>query len=152
MSESTQKPPTDKPSRSGSRSRTPTNPFEGSALFSSAPPLPELSSSPPEAEQPQSAAASVNEQQPSSLLYNTQPPPEYILRPFEQRHDRQTIYIDARKAGALDALVRLVVKNNKTELVNEMVDDILAKYAQLLQENAELVQILEDKYRKKHNL
>jgi len=94
----------------------------------------------------------VTNQQQTPLLYNTQPPPDYILRPFEQRHDRQTIYLDARKAGAVDALIELVAKGNKTNLVEEMVNDLLEKYAQLLQDNAELVQILEEKYRKKHNL
>ena len=86
------------------------------------------------------------------LLYNTPPPANYILRPFEQRHDRQTIYLDARKAGAVDALVELVAKGNKTELVAMMVDDLLTKYASVLEENADLVRILEEKYHKKHNL
>ena len=99
----------------------------------------------------QEKASRTNQQHPS-LLYNTQPPVDYILRPFEQRHDRQTIYLDARKAGAVDTLVKLVAKGNKTSLIAEMVDDILEKYAPLLQENAELVQRLEEKYRKKHNL
>jgi len=75
-----------------------------------------------------------------------------MVRPFEQQHDRQTIYIDARKAGALDALVKLVSRGNKTDLVAEMVDDIIAKYAQLLQANEGLVRLTEEKYRKKHNL
>ncbi|MHB8596740.1 MAG: hypothetical protein ACYDER_08015 [Ktedonobacteraceae bacterium] len=152
MSESPKNLPTDKPSRSGRPPRTPTNPFEGSALFSSGPPLPDLSSPSSEAERAQPPAAPAEQRRPSSLLYNTQPPPDYILRPFEQRHDRQTIYIDARKAGALDALVKLVARNNKTDLVDQMVNDILAKYADVLQENEELVKLLEEKYRKKHNL
>jgi len=115
------------------------------------PPVPTASSSPSLVQQP-SAALVVTNQQQTPLLYNTQPPPDYILRPFEQRHDRQTIYLDARKAGAVDALIELVAKGNKTNLVEEMVNDLLEKYAQLLQDNAELVQILEEKYRKKHNL
>ena len=102
-------------------------------------------------QQPSATPVATNQQQ-TPLLYNTQPPPDYILRPFEQRHDRQTIYLDARKAGAVDALIELVAKGNKTNLVEEMVNDLLEKYAQLLQDNAELVQILEEKYRKKHNL
>ncbi|GHO94644.1 hypothetical protein KSF_046920 [Reticulibacter mediterranei] len=56
------------------------------------------------------------------------------------------------KAGAVDALVKLVAKGNKTDLIAEMVNNILEKYALLLEENAKLVQLLEEKYRKKHNL
>lgn len=151
MSESQQKNQTDKSSsRSSSRPRTPTNPFEGSALFSSgAPALPDLS----EAQVPPPATPTPAQQQhQSALLYNSPAPPEYILRPFELRHDRQTVYFDARKAGALDALVKLVAKGNKTELLDEMLDDLFAKYAAQLQANEELVKIAEAKYRKKHNL
>lgn len=142
----TDKQPKGKPSR--------TNPFEGSALFSSAPSLPELPTSSDAPPQAQSSATTATPTEPPavSLLYNTPAPPEYVLRPFEDRHDRQTIYIDARKAGALDALTRLVARGNKTDFFEEMVNDILAKYADVLQANGEMVQILEQKYRKKHNL
>lgn len=150
MSGSDQQQP-NKPSK-GSRQRTSSNPFEGSALLSSAPALPTLPTSPSASPvQPHPPAASSGEQQ-TPLLYNSQPPPDYILRQFERRHDRQTIYIDARKAGALDALVKLAARGNKTDLIDEMVSDLLNKYASLLQENEELVRILEDHYRKKHNL
>ena len=115
------------------------------------PPAPTAPSTTSLVQQPLTTPVTTNQQQ-TPLLYNTQPAPDYILRPFEQRHDRQTIYLDARKAGAVDALIELVAKGNKTNLVEEMVNDILEKYAQLLQDNAELVQIVEEKYRKKHNL
>lgn len=74
------------------------------------------------------------------------------MRPFDKRHDRQTIYIDIRYAGALDALAKLVHRGNKTELVNEMVEDLLEKHANLLQKNEALVRLLEEQYRKKHGL
>lgn len=133
----------------GKTARTSSNPFEGSALFSSAPSLPEL---PTSSDAPQQAQAAPAEPPAAPLLYNTPAPPEYVLRAFEQRHDRQTIYIDARLAGALDALTKLVARGNKTDLVDEMVSDMLAKYEHVLQENVEMVRILEEKYRKKHNL
>jgi hypothetical protein len=154
----------EKSSRGGSRQHRSTNPLGSSPLMSppaSPPTLPTFppassgasSSAPSMPQLPVAPAASIgSDDQQIPLLYNTPPAPDYILRPFEQKHDRQTIYLDARKAGAIDALVSLVAKGNKTNLVEEMVDDLIAKYAQLLQENAELVRILEDKYRKKHRL
>ena len=151
MSESTQ-PQKPKP-KGKTPQRTSSDPFAGSALFSSAPVLPVL---PALSVLPPSPSADASPQAPveqhTTMLYNTSPPPAYTLRPFEQRHDRQTIYIDARKAGALDALVQLVARKNKTDLVDEMVTDILAKYAEVLHANEEMVQLLEEKYRKKHNL
>lgn len=150
---------TEQEKRSGGRHQrpAPTNPLGSSPLLSSSaatpPELPAFPPVPSAAPAPaQASFGATHQQQQDPLLYNTQPPASYILRPFEQRHDRQTIYLDARKAGAVDALVELVAKGNKTELVAMMVDDLLTKYAPLLQENAELVQILEEKYRKKHNL
>jgi len=146
--------------RSGnSRQRPPSSnplgnsPLLGSSLRPELPtfnPLEDTSVSPPLTQQPPSAR--MNEPPAASLLYNTPAPPEYVLRPFEDRHDRQTIYIDCRKAGALDALTKLVARGNKTDFFEEMVNDILAKYADVLQANGEMVQILEQKYRKKHNL
>lgn len=138
--------------RSGnSRQRPPSSnplgnsPLLGSSLRPELPtfnPLEDTSVSPPLTQQPPAA----------SLLYNTPAPPEYVLRPFEDRHDRQTIYIDARKAGALDAVIKLAARGNKTDLYDEMVDDILAKYADVLHKNEEMVRILEERYKKKHNL
>ena len=151
MSESTQ-PQKPKP-KGKTPQRTSSDPFAGSALFSSAPALPALPTLPV---LPPSPSADASPQAPveqhTPVLYTTPAPPAYTLRPFEQRHDRQTIYIDARKAGALDALVQLVARKNKTDLVDEMVTDILAKYAEVLRANEEMVQLLEEKYRKKHNL
>ena len=148
MSESTQ-PQKPKP-KGKTPQRTSSDPFAGSALFSSAPVLPALPVLPPSPSADASPQAPV--EQHTTMLYTTPAPPAYTLRPFEQRHDRQTIYIDARKAGALDALVQLVARKNKTDLVDEMVTDILAKYAEVLRANEEMVQLLEEKYRKKHNL
>ena len=147
MSESTQ-PQKPKP-KGKTPQRTSSDPFAGSALFS-APALPTFPVLPPSPSADASPQAPVEQHTP--LLYTTPAPPAYTLRPFEQRHDRQTIYIDARKAGALDALVQLVARKNKTDLVDEMVTDILAKYAEVLRANEEMVQLLEEKYRKKHNL
>ena len=147
MSESTQ-PQKPKP-KGKTPQRTSSDPFAGSALFS-APVLPTLPVLPPSPSADASPQAPVEQHTP--VLYTTPAPPAYTLRPFEQRHDRQTIYIDARKAGALDALVQLVARKNKTDLVDEMVTDILAKYAEVLRANEEMVQLLEEKYRKKHNL
>ena len=147
MSESTQ-PQKPKP-KGKTPQRTSSDPFAGSALFS-APALPTLPVLPPSPSADASPQAPVEQHTP--MLYTTPAPPAYTLRPFEQRHDRQTIYIDARKAGALDALVQLVARKNKTDLVDEMVTDILAKYAEVLRANEEMVQLLEEKYRKKHNL
>jgi hypothetical protein len=156
VSESTENKPEQPttPGRGGGRGqqRSQSNPLSGSALFSdtpAAPPLPDLTTG---AGPIQSSTTARWGEQITPLLYNSPAPPEYTLRPFEQRHDRQTIYIDARKAGALDALVKLVKKGNKTDLVEEMVNDILEKHAQVLQENTELVRLLEERYRKKHNL
>jgi len=148
VSESTQ-PQKPKP-KGKTPQRTSSDPFAGSALFSSAPALPTLPVLPPSPSADASPQAPVEQHTP--VLYTTPAPPAYTLRPFEQRHDRQTIYIDARKAGALDALVQLVARKNKTDLVDEMVTDILAKYAEVLRANEEMVQLLEEKYRKKHNL
>jgi len=148
VSESTQ-PQKPKP-KGKTPQRTSSDPFAGSALFSSAPALPTLPVLPPSPSADASPQAPV--EQHTTVLYTTPAPPAYTLRPFEQRHDRQTIYIDARKAGALDALVQLVARKNKTDLIDEMVTDILAKYAEVLRANEEMVQLLEEKYRKKHNL
>jgi len=147
VSESTQ-PQKPKP-KGKTPQRTSSDPFAGSALFS-APALPTFPVLPPSPSADASPQAPVEQHTP--VLYTTPAPPAYTLRPFEQRHDRQTIYIDARKAGALDALVQLVARKNKTDLVDEMVTDILAKYAEVLRANEEMVQLLEEKYRKKHNL
>ena len=134
------------------------NPLEGSSLLSSAsvepPPLPSLlTTSVAPATLPQSVEPSVKEETgQSSLLYRGKRTAEFRLRPFEQQYDRQTIYIDAYLAGAVDALVQLVAGGNKTRFVNEMVHEMVKKYDHLLQENEELVKLCEEKYRKKHRL
>lgn len=134
--------------KSGPSSRS--NPLTGSALFSdTGNAVPELL---PSTGAPSGKIAPRWGEQKTSLLYNSPPPAEFMVRPFEQQHDRQTIYINARKAGALDALVTLVTKGNKTDLVDIMIDDLIEKYAELLQGNEELVILKEEKYRKKHNL
>ena len=138
-------------------SRSSSNPLGDSPLMGSVTPT-ELPTFPPPAaststaQQPSVAAATETHEQQAPLLYNTPPPPAFTLRPFEQRHDRQTVYIDARKAGALDALVQLVARKNKTDLFDEMVSDILAKHAEVLRDNEEMVRLLEERYRIKHNL
>ena len=135
------------------------NPLEGSSLLSTTPveppPLPTM----PAATAPVTPAPPRPEVQhttettgQSALLYTSRPSVEFRLRPFEQQHDRQTIYIDAYLAGALDALVQLVADGNKTRLVDEMVRNLLAKYERELRENEDLVRLTEEKYRKKHNL
>ena len=152
MSES-EKQQQDRKAQQGGRSKS--NPLAGSALFSSTEDvksLPDLSEETSTRSSTQRSSAATSDEQQVLLLYNTPAPPEYILRAFEQRHDRQTIYVDARKAGALDALVKLVARGNKTDLYDEMVNDILAKHADVLQGNEEMVRILEDRYKKKHNL
>lgn len=145
------------PANAKSKAHPPKNPFEGSALFSSpaAPALPELTGTPAvqetSAAKPPANAATGAADQPA-LLYTSKPTAQFQLRPFEQQHDRQTIYINAYLAGALDALVELVAGGNKTRLVNEMVRDLLRKHEQALRENEDLVRLTEEKYRKKHNL
>lgn len=137
--------------KSGSKKREPgrSNPLESSPLFNQNPPaLPTLPEAQPEP-QPQPPAAGPES---SPLLYNSPPSPEFIVRAFDKRHDRQTIYIDIRYAGALDALAKLMHRGNKTELVNEMIEDLLKKHADLLQKNEALVRLLEEQYRKKHGL
>lgn len=160
MSESTNHPSDRQTSLRGGRpgQRPSSNPLGDSPLLAptSAPPgLPALPTGETSSQQfpsgSQPPPVHFGEQKPA-LLYSSPVPPEFMVRPFEQQHDRQTIYIDARKAGALDALVKLVSRGNKTDLVAEMVDDIIAKYAQLLQANEGLVRLTEEKYRKKHNL
>ena len=146
------------PANAKSKARPPKNPFEGSALFSSpaAPALPELTGTPAQQETSAAPKPSVNAATSSTdqppLLYTSKPTAQFRLRPFEQQHDRQTIYIDAYLAGAVDALVELVAGGNKTRLVNEMVRDLLRKHEQALRENEDLVRLTEEKYRKKHNL
>ena len=131
------------------------NPLEGSSLLSSTPveppPLPtmpaEVTQTPSQPEvQPTVEMAG------QPLLYTSKPSAQFMLRPFEQQHDRQTIYINTYFAGALDALVQLVADGNKTKLVDEMVRDLLKKHERVLRENEELVRLTEEKYRKKHNL
>jgi len=78
--------------------------------------------------------------------------PELIMRDFVGRHDKQAVYIDVRYAGALAALAKLVHKGNKTDLINEMIEDLLNKYAQVLYDNENVVQIKEDEIRKKHHI
>jgi hypothetical protein len=134
------------------------NPLEGSSLLSSTPvepppPLPTMpteASVPPVPQQPQVQQPTETVGQP--LLYTSKPSAQFMLRPFEQQHDRQTIYIDTYLAGALDALVQLVAGGNKTKLVDEMVRGLLKKHERVLRENEELVRLTEEKYRKKHNL
>jgi hypothetical protein len=128
-----------------------TNPLEGSPLFNqNLPTLPTLPEAQPEPQpEPQPPAAAPES---SPLLYNSPPSPEFIIRAFDKRHDRQTIYIDIRYAGALDALAKLMHRGNKTELMNEMIEDLLKKHADLLQKNEALVRLLEEQYRKKHGL
>lgn len=86
------------------------------------------------------------------MLWNTQPSAELILRDFVQRHDKQAIYVDVRYAGALAALAKLVHKGNKTDLINEMIEDLLQKYSQLLNEREDVVRAKEDEIRKKHHI
>jgi hypothetical protein len=131
------------------------NPLEGSSLLSSTPveppPLPTMPNEViPAPSQPEVQHAVETAGQP--LLYTSKPSAQFMLRPFEQQHDRQTIYINTYFAGALDALVQLVADGNKTKLVDEMVRDLLKKHERVLRENEELVRLTEEKYRKKHNL
>lgn len=133
------------------------NPLEGSSLLSSTPveppPLPTMpSAASPTAPVQREVQPPPEEASQPSLLYTSRHSAQFIMRPFEQQRDRQTIYIDAYLAGALDALVQLASGGNKTKLVDEMVRDILKKHERLLQENEDLVRLCEEKYRKKHNL
>lgn len=157
-----QNPTSHTPSRrSSSRNpqhRTSSNPLGDSPLMEGGNPPPTLPAFPPAVpETPTSSArqpsrTSVAQSQQTSLLYNTPPSPDFLARPFERQKDRQTIYIDAYKAGALDALTTLVFGKNKTKMIEEMVDDLIAKYEQVLQENEEFVRKAEERYREKHNL
>ena len=157
------------PEKKKSQKSNPLEGLGGSSLFSSSTPtaLPQLPSmpvpplpvSPPEPEpsisqrEPQQTALlQAQETQQPSMLWNTQPSPELILRDFVQRHDKQAVYIDVRYAGALAALAKLIHKGNKTDLINEMIEDILQKYSDLLNQNEALVRILEDQIRKKHHI
>ncbi len=119
------------------------NPLEGlggSPLFSSPTTLPELPSMPtqqpvPSISQPepqQTALPQPKQSEQVPMLWNTPPSAELVLRDFVQRHDKQAIYVDVRYAGALAALAKLVHKGNKTDLMNEMIEDLLQKYSQLL--------------------
>lgn len=86
------------------------------------------------------------------MLWNTQPSADLVLRDFVQRHDKQAIYVDVRYAGALAALAKLVHKGNKTDLMNEMIEDILQKYSQILIDREDVVRAKEDEVRKKHHI
>ncbi len=131
------------------------NPLAGlgdSSLFSP-PTLPSLPAQQPEPE-PEPARVEPAPSQPEQvpLLWNTPPSPELILRDFVQRHDKQAVYIDVRYVGALAALAKLNHKGNKTDLINEMIEDLLQKYGQLLRDNEALVRLLEEQVRKKHHI
>lgn len=148
------------------------NPLEGlggSSLFASSTPtaLPQLPSIPTQqpVQEPPQPEPSISSPQPQEtvlpqpkqseqppMLWNTPASPELILRDFVQRHDKQAIYMDVRYAGAIAALAKLVHKGNKTDLINEMIEDLLEKYSQLLNDNEALVRILEDKVREKHHI
>lgn len=131
------------------------NPLEGSSLLSSTPvEPPPLPSMPTTAASPAAPVQQTRATQPgeSSLLYTSKPSPAFRLRPFEQQHDRQTVYLNAYLAGALDALVQLAADGNKTRLVDEMARDLIKKHERVLRENEDLVKLCEEKYRKKHNL
>ena len=130
------------------------NPLEGlggSPLFSSSTPtaLPSLPQSHMRQPEPQQMPIAQTEQ---SMLWNSKPSADLILRDFVQRHDKQAIYVDVRYAGALAALAKLVHKGNKTDLINEMIEDLLNKYAQVLYDNEDVVRIKEDEVRKKHHI
>jgi DNA-binding transcriptional regulator PaaX len=86
------------------------------------------------------------------MLWNTPPSADLVLRDFIQRHDKQAIYVDVRYAGALAALAKLVHKGNKTDLINEMIEDLLKKYSDLLIEREDVVRTKEDEVRKKHHI
>ncbi len=144
---------------------TKSNPLEGlggSSLFSSSTPttLPQLPSMPtqqpvqpvptPEP-QPAPPVSQQGTQQPS-MLWNTPPSADLVLRDFIQRHDKQAIYVDVRYAGALAALAKLVHKGNKTDMLNEMIEDMLNKYSQVLIEREDVVRAKEDEIRKKHHI
>ncbi len=141
------------PAPRGNQGRASSNPLRGSPLMNtSGGTRPDLPTFPPPGPGGSSSPPIGTHWQQSSLLYNTPPPPDYIARRFEKRHDRQTIYIDSRKAGAIDALVKLVADGKKNNLVAEMVNDILAKHAEVLGQNEELVKFYEEQYRKEYNL
>lgn len=134
------------------------NPLEGlggSPLFSSPAPLPQLPSipqiTPVSQPEPQQAPLPQHTEQ-APMLWNTSASPQLILRDFVQRHDKQAVYVDVRYAGAMAALAKLLHKGNKTELINEMIEDLLQKHSQLLRDNEELVRILEEGVRKKHHI
>jgi len=90
-------------------------------------------------------------QQQKSMLWCEPASPELIMRDFVGRHDKQAIYVDVRYAGALAALAKLVHKGNKTDLINEMIEDLLNKHSQVLYGNEDVVHIKEDEIRKKHH-
>lgn len=157
------------PEKKKSQKSNPLEGLGGSSLFSSSTPtaLPQLPSmpaqplpvSPPESEssishsEPQQTALPQPKQaEQEPMLWNTPASPDLILRDFVQRHDKQAVYIDVRYAGALAALAKLIHKGNKTDLINEMVEDLLEKYSQLLNQNEALVRKLEDKVREKHHI
>src|SRR2546430_11292117 len=94
----------------------------------------------------------LTQQSQKSMLWCAPVSPELIMRDFVGRHDKQAVYIDVRYAGALAALAKLVHKGNKTDLINEMIEDFLNKYAQVLYDNEDVVQIKEDDIRKKHHI
>lgn len=144
----------DQPEKKKTQKSNPLGGLSGSPLFTPSPPaLPDLPT-----QQPATPTAQPIEQPPvtqpdeQQLLWCTPPSAEIILRDFVQRHDKQAIYVDIRYAGVLAALAKLVHKGNKTELINEMIEDILKKYSELLHNNEELVKILEAEIRKKHHI
>lgn len=128
------------------------SPLAGSALFNSVPP-PQL----PTVSEPIQPLPSVpqTQREPSvqepPLLYNTPPSAEWVARPFDRQYDKQAINANPYLVGAIEALGKLL-KLTKTEMYEEMMADYIKKHESVLEGHSDLVRLMEEKYRKKHNL
>ena len=108
------------PEKKKSQKSNPLEGLGGSSLFSSSTPtaLPQLPSMPVQQPTPEPSISQPEPQQTAlpqpqqveqpSMLWNTPPSADLVLRDFVQRHDKQAIYVDVRYAGALTALAKLV--------------------------------------------
>jgi hypothetical protein len=93
------------------------------------------------------------EEEEQALLYNSQQrSPEFMNRRFEEQHERQTIYVDIYKLGAIKVLTELIARGNKTDFYNEALQLMLDKHADLLGNYEEHIRYQEEFVRQKHHL
>ncbi len=90
-------------------------------------------------------------QQEEPFLWKSPPSPEFLDRPFEQRHKRGAHYIDARYWGAWRALIKLK-RVPINDLMQEMILRTLEENEDLLNSRPDVVHYYEQKARDEFRL